>query len=93
MSIINERHLEASNYYLKTNMRQLKYVPSLTEGYPFTAWHKRTEKYKEHELIQYHQESPQQAEIFTQAVEHLHQQCPLCWIQRRLQMLKETEPS
>ena len=37
---------------------------------PFTAWHKRTEKCKEHELTQYHQESLQQAEIFTQAVEH-----------------------
>ena len=37
---------------------------------PFTAWHKRTEKCKEHELTHYHQESLQQAEIFTQAVEH-----------------------
>ena len=36
---------------------------------PFTAWHKRTEKCKEHELTQYHQESLQ-AEKFTQAVEH-----------------------
>ena len=31
MSIINERHLEDSNYNLKTNMKNLKYVPSLTD--------------------------------------------------------------
>ena len=37
---------------------------------PFTAWYKRTEKCKQHELTQYHQESLQQAEICTQAVEH-----------------------
>ena len=37
-------------------------------NHPLTAWH--TEKCKEHELTQYHQESLQQAEIFTQSVEH-----------------------
>ena len=36
----------------------------------FTAWHKRTDKCKEHELTQYLQESLQQAEIFNHAVEH-----------------------
>ena len=35
-----------------------------------TAWHKRTEKCKEHELTQYHQESLQQSEIFTQAIQY-----------------------
>ena len=37
---------------------------------PFTAWHKRTEKCKEHALTQYHQDSLQQVDIFTQTVEH-----------------------
>ena len=33
-------------------------------NHPFTAWRKRTEKWKEHQLMQYHQEYLQQAEIF-----------------------------
>ena len=55
----------ACAFFCKNHINKSQFV-----NHPSTAWHKRTGKCTEHELTQYHQESLQRGEIFTQAVEH-----------------------